>query len=158
MKDQMVNRGSSLLKVVRSTRSSPIETLPPKVEFPRLQNVLDMTKLLGKSFSSETCRLVETTQNPNKPTFQVTVTDSMGQPISNCASLLDVKIISNRDEAEDVEKPNVTNEGNGCYEFSTACYYYTHRQSWERDRVVKQRYGLVIVQLFGKDVPGSPLK
>ena len=34
MKDQMVNHGNSLLKAVRSTRSSPVETVPPKVEFP----------------------------------------------------------------------------------------------------------------------------
>ena len=82
MKDQMVNRGSSLLQVVRSTRSSPIERLPPKVEFPRLQNVLDLAKLLGKSFCSKTCGLLEITQIVNQPTFQVTVMDFMGQPIS----------------------------------------------------------------------------
>ena len=40
MKDQMVNRGNSLLKAVRLTRSSPVETVPPKVEFPWLQNIL----------------------------------------------------------------------------------------------------------------------
>lgn len=164
-KDQMVNRGSSLLKVVRSTRSTPIETAPPKVEFPRLQNVLDLTKLLGISFCSKTCTLVEITQNASKPTFQVRARDSMHRPISNCASLLDVKIIPYKDsEGKDVEVPKITNKGNGCYEFSTLCdnslYYYTHShmQVWQRDRIIKQRYGLVIVRLFGEDVPESPLK
>ena len=165
MKDQIVNRGSSLLKVVRSTRSTPTEAAPPKVEFPRLQNVLDLIQFLGVSLCSNTCTLVEITQNSNEPTFQVRVRDSMCQPVSNCASLLDVTIIPNNDsEAEYVEVPKVTNKGNGCYQFSTTCdnslYHYAHGHTQLRygDRIVKQRYGLVIVRLFGKDVPKSPLK
>ena len=185
MKDQMVNRGSSLLRVVRSARSSPIEAVPPKVEFPRLQNVLDLAKLLGVFIRTEACRLVEITQDPNEPTFQVSVRDSMGQPISNCASLLDVKIISNKDSydkldifkkkcAKDIEVPKITNKGNGIYEFSTTCdntmrtsaahtasHYYGGDSygivSWSRQKM-QQKYGLVCVQLFGKDVPASPLK
>ena len=183
MKDQMVNRGNSLLKVVRSTSTSPIETVPPKVEFPRLQNVLNLVKVLGISFSSETCNVVEITVNPNKPTFRVIAKDTFDQPILDCLSLLDVKIFPNKDSydkqqihkkqcSEDVELPKVTNEGNGIYEFSTTCdnslhtrvatgYYddYFHGQPYVRQRrAAQQKYGLVSVQLFGKDVLESPLK
>ena len=71
----MVSRGNSLLKAVRLTRSSPVETVPPKVEFLRLQNILDLVAVSGISFSSEMCTLVEIMQNPNEPTFQVTMKD-----------------------------------------------------------------------------------
>ena len=165
MKDQMINRGNSLLKVVRLKKPTPIETAPSKVEFPRLQNVLNLTKFLGMPLCST---LVEITRNSNEPTFQVRVRDLMRQPISNCASLLDVKIIPNKDSEADyveVEVPKITNKGNGCYEFSTTCdnslchYTYGRMHPWgQRDSAITQRYGLVIVQLLGKDVPESPLK
>ena len=71
----MVNRGNSLLKAVRLTRSSPLKMVPPKVEFLRLQNILDLVAVSGISFSSEMCTLVEIMQNPNEPTFQVTMKD-----------------------------------------------------------------------------------
>ena len=131
MKDQMISRGNSLSYAVKSTRSSPIETVPPKVEFPRLQNFLDLARVLGVSFSSETCHLVKlTTQNPNTSTFKVTVKDSLGQPISNCESLLDIKIISNKFKygfskyIQDIgiETPVIINNGNGNYQFSTTYY------------------------------------
>ena len=126
MKDQMVNHGNSLLKVVWLTRSSPVETVPfsYKVEFLRLQNVLDLVAALGISINSEMCTLAEITWNPDKPTFQVTMRDSFHQPILNCSSLLDVKIFPNKvfyDKQEsckkqyskEVEVPKITNEGNG---------------------------------------------
>ena len=182
MKDQMVNRGNSLLKVVRLTRSSPVETVPPKVEFPRLQNILDLVTVSGISFSSEMCTLVEITQNPNEPTFRVTMKDSFNQPILNCSSLLDVKIFPNKDSYDkqesyrkqytrEVKLPKITNKGNGVYEFSTTCdnsvrattrYYdnlYERCERWRQELATPQRkYGLVSVQLFGKDIPESPLK
>lgn len=180
MKDQIVNRGSALLKVVRSTRSSPVETVPPKVQFPRLQNVMGLVKLLGISISSETCRLVEVTRKESEPTFQVILKDSSGRPISNCSSHLDVKIFPNKDlydkqEAHrkrrplevDVEVPKITDKGNGCYEFSTKCdntpqHVTTSmdlfgRHSMHRRVTPQQKYGLVIVKIFGKDVSGSHL-
>ena len=183
MKDQMVNRGNSLLKVVRLTKSSPIETVPPKVEFPRLQNVLDLVAVLGISFHSGTCTLDEITLDPNKPTFQVTVKDSFHQPVLNCSSLLDVKIFPNKDSydkqeshkklcKEVVELPKITNKGNGLYEFFTTCdnsvrpsmknqirNYSHYYGSWQQELVKPQRkYGLVSVKLFGKDILESPLK
>ena len=182
MKDQMVSRGVSLSNAVKFTRSSPIKTVPPKVEFPRLQNVLDFAKVLGVSFSYETCRVVEITESSKEPTFQVTVKDSLGQPISNCASLLNVKIILNKDaydkldyfkkkQTKDIEIPKVIHKGNGNYEFSTTCdnavqaivtpkrmgdEIVLYKQGWANPKM-QQKYGLVCVQLFGKDVPGSPL-
>ena len=174
MKDQMINRGSSLLKVAHSTDKLPVETVPPKVEFPRLQNIIDLVKLLGTSFCNETCTLVEVTRDPSKPTFRVKVKDSSGQPVLNCSSLLDVRILPNSGSYDiqealkmhNIQQPKIINKGNGCYEFFTTCNvtqpithyrdYYGHvRQSIS---VAPQKYGIVSVQVFGKDVPQSPLK
>ena len=129
MKDQMITRGDSLSYAVKSTRLLPVEMVPPKVEFPQLQNFLDSARVLGVSFSSETCHLVKLpTQNP---TFQVTVKDSLGQPVSNCEALLDVKIISNKFKNKlfnkyitdiDIETPVIINNGNGNYQFSTTYF------------------------------------
>ena len=135
MKDQMVNRGKALLNVVKSTRGSAVKTVPPKVEFSCLQNVIDLVRLLGVSFSSETCTLAELTKRScfdnilyesSELTFQVMVIDTSGQPVLNCSSLLDVKIFPNSatynaKEKCNVEQPKVTDKGNGCYEFSTTC-------------------------------------
>ena len=85
-----------------------------------MQNTLDLA-VLGISINNEMCTLVEITQNPNKPTFQMTMRDSFQQPILNCSSLLDVKIFTNKDKQEthrkqcskEVELPKITNKGNG---------------------------------------------
>ena len=176
MKDQMVNRGNSLSRAAQSTNSSPIETVPPMMEFPRLQNVTDLVTLLGRSFHSGTCLLSEITNDQSKPTFRVVVKDSLGQLILNCSSLLDVKIVAQVDphmdtlvslkNQHDVERPKIINKGNGCYEFSTRCNvtqpvaYYHQDQFYDhfRPRRASQKYGFVHVQLFGKDVTKSPLK
>ena len=131
--------------------------------------------LLGISFHSGTCSLSEVTNNPSKPTFRVVVKDSLGQPILNCSSLLDVKILAQFDphkdtqaalkSRHDVEQPKIINKGNGCYEFSAKCDVTPPLAYWDQDqynvsrpRKASQKYGIVYVQLFGKDVTKSPLK
>jgi len=179
MKDQIVNRGKALLNVVKSTRGSAVKTVPPKVEFLCLQNVIDLVRLLGVSFSSETCTLAEVTKRSyfesiphesSKLTFRVTVKDTSGWPVLNCSSLLDVKIFPTWDAQDthkgkcNVEQPKVTDKGNGCYEFSTTCYNtqctstYRGYDSYGYYRSEQQNYGAVCVQIFGKDVLNSPLK
>ena len=71
---------------------------------------------IGISINNEMCTLVEITQNPNKPTFQMTMRDSFQQPILNYSSLLDVKIFTNKDnrkliENSVVKKWSYTNKG-----------------------------------------------
>ena len=57
MKDQMVNRGDTLLLVARLAKTSPVETVTSRIEFPRLENLKGLVKVLGISFSSKTCSL-----------------------------------------------------------------------------------------------------
>ena len=170
MKDHVVNRGSSLLKIALSKKSSPVETVPPRVDFPRLKKVTDLVNILGISFCNATCTFVEVTNNPSKPTFQVTVKDSSGQPVLNCLSFLDVKIFPESNSyvmyhtlKPYVEQPEIINKGNGRYEFSTTCDmepYINYRDAYGRlrQRMAQKRHGMVTVQVFGKDVPKSPME
>ena len=170
MKDHVVNRGSSLLKIALSKKSSPVETVPPRVDFPRLKKVTDLVKILGISFCNATCTFAEVTDNPSKPTFQVTVKDQSGQPVLNCLSFLDVKIFPESNSylryqglKTCVEQPEIINKGNGRYEFSTICdmeLYTNYRDHYGylRQRMAQKRHGMVTVQFFGKDVPKSPME
>ena len=159
MKEQMVNRGDALLKVTRLTKMSPIEKLPPKPEFPHLQNIKTLVKLLGMSLYSR-LELFGLGGYGSGPKFKVTVKDSSGQPVLNCSSLLDVKIFPNENSVANVQQPRVTDKGSGYYEFSVGYFlkpYDPFHPAFKRVEQ-QQKYGSVFVQMFGKDIQGSPLR
>lgn len=163
IEDQMV-RGDTLLQVARSAKTSPVETVPSRIEFPRLENLKGLVNVLGISFSSKTCSL-QLDEMPkcwitllNCAAFKVTVKDSSGQPVLNCSSLLEVKIFPNENSKAKVEHPRVTDDGKGCYKFSASRSMSPCVQLKYKHTQQQQKYGLVSVQVFGKDVRGSPLR
>ena len=57
MKDQMVNRGDTLLQVARLAKTTPVETVPSKIEFLCLESIKGLVKVMGISFNIDTCSL-----------------------------------------------------------------------------------------------------
>ena len=160
------------MKIALSKKSSPVETVPARISFSRLKNITKLVKFLGVYFCNETCTFAEVTDNPSKPTFQMTMKDSLGQPVSNCSSFLDVKIFAEYGSYHkycalqnqcDVERLEIIDKGNGCYEFSTTCddmqpfKIYAEYYGYPRHKAAQKKHGMVAVQVFGKDVPKSPL-
>ena len=156
MKEQMVNRGDALMKVARLTKMSPIEKVPPKIEFPHLHNIKILVQLLGISFYTR-LELFSMRGFGSGPKFKVTVKDLSGQPVLNCSSLLDVKIFLDENSGAKVQQPRVTYNGNGFYEFSAINCFKSPDYMFGRVEQ-QQKYGSVFVQMFGKDIQGSPLR
>ena len=167
MKDQMVNRGDTLLQVARLAKTSPVETVPSKFEFPCLENIKGLIKVLGMSFNSNTCNL-QLDEMPSfwnallqRTVFKVTAKDLSGQPVLNCSSLLEVKVFPNENSKANVEQPTVTDNGDGCYNFSTgsSSFFSVQKNQLSHKHMERQqKYGLASVKVFGKNIQGSPLR
>ena len=167
MKDQMVNRGDTLLQVARLAKTTPVETVPSKIEFPCLENIKGLVKVMGISFNIDTCSLqLDGMLNSwskllQRTAFKVTAKDLLGQPVLNCLSLLEVKVFPNEHSKANVEQPAVTDDGDGCYCFSagSSSFFSVHKnQSSHKHMERQQKYGLASVKVFGKNIQGSPLR
>ena len=159
MKSKMVNRGDELVKVALQTELLPVETVPNKIEFCRLQKVLGLISLFSKpDIYTKKCKLARTTSRNNFNGYQVTLRDSHGRLISGCSDVITVQVFPNENMPLELGiLPKISEQGSGYYTFSISkgesCV-----NSKRGYQCRCEKFGSVCVQIGGEDVPGSPMR
>ena len=159
MKSRVVGRGDELVKAVWQTELLPVETVPSKVEFCRLQKVLDLINLFSKpDVCTKKCKLTRLSTRNNFNVYQVALKDSHSRAILGCSDVITVQVFPNENMPLEVGNvPKINDQGNGCYMFSIS-----KDESCMDCRIgflcCCEKFGSFNVQVGGEDIPGSPMR
>ena len=159
MKGRVVGRGDELVKAVWQTELLPVETVPNKVEFCRLQKVLGLINLFSKpDVCTKKCKLTRSPTRNNFNVYQVMLKDSHSRAILGYSDVITVQVFPNENMPLELGKvPKINDEGNGRYTF-----YISKGESCVNSRRGYQcrceKFGSVYVQVGGEDMPGSPMR
>ena len=159
MKSRVIGRGDELVKAVWQTELLPVETVPSKVEFCRLQKVLDLINLFSKpDVCTKKCKLTRLSTRNNFNVYQVALKDSHSRAILGCSDVITVQVFPNENMPLEVGNvPKINDQGNGCYMFSIS-----KDESCMDCRIgflcCCEKFGSFNVQVGGEDIPGSPMR